>query len=164
MKTHDVALLSLAFALGGCAQDIGTESMRKGEVDVAGFTTQAQVAVDGAIGSVVVPFSTPLPNVPTDEFIDAMDGAVTMRVVSNASGAAADLMVGQAVDVDPTGPGQFSWSMSSDRTQATFVFYNETEGGMSLSPGATYTVQFSITANDYVERVSSMSFEITVGE
>ena len=162
MKTRNVALLGVVLA-AGCAEDIGTDAMRKGEVDVAGFSQAAQVAVDGAIGTVVVPFTTPVPDVAEDEFIDAMDGAVTMRVVSNASGAAADLMVGHAIDGDPAGPGQFSWSMSGDRKQATFVFYNETEGGMSLSPGGTYTVQFSITTNDYVERVSSTSFEITVG-
>jgi hypothetical protein len=61
-------------------------------------------------------------------------------------------------------PGAFDWEIDPTRTAVTLTFVNETPGGLVLVPGNVYTVQVAVTTNDYVERLSAISFTAAVAE
>jgi hypothetical protein len=162
MTTLRVLFLMGLVASIGCGDDDGTSTLQKGEVDESMLTSGVVVSLASGQGSVVVPFSTPVPDVPDDDFEDEMSGAVSLLVSSNASGASADLMAGTLVSGPPSGPGEYNWSLNGDRDRATMTFFNQTPAGLTLKPGNTYTAQLAVTTNDYVDRVSAISFQVTV--
>ena len=99
------------------------------------------------------------------DFQDEMDGAVSLFVTSQASGASADLGAGTALDDiggTPGAPSEFTWSLNSDRDEATLTFYNETPAGLTLKSDRLYFADFSVSSNDYVENLSAISFEVAV--
>lgn len=161
MTTVPVRLLFPSF-LAACAYDLGPNALRKGEVDEAAMLAGVEVALDGSIGTVSVPFSTPAPDVPQADFEDELADAAALRVVSSQSGAAAMLMTGESIDDGPAAVGEFSWAVNDERDAAVFTFYNEMTGGMRLRAGDAYTAQFSIATNDYVKSIGAMAFEVSV--
>jgi hypothetical protein len=112
-----------------------------------------EVVLDGSVGVVRVPFSTPAPDVPEDEFHDEMQDAVALRVVCPRSGAAADLAAAEGV-----------WSLSDERDTATFTFDHDALGELVLVPGDAYAAWLSVATNDYVTRVGAMALDVSVAE
>jgi hypothetical protein len=165
MKILRAALL-LGFGassmLTACGDDGGVVSLRKGVVDEGALSTGVTVTISGQTGSVQVPFMEPVPDVSDDDLEAELDGAVSLGVVSAASGAATDLAAGTLVSGTPTGPGQWSWQLNGDRDQATLTFYNQTPGGLTLSPGNPYSATLSLTTNAYIERLSAFTMQVTV--
>lgn len=163
MKTFRFALLCSTVVLGAsCTSDDDTATLRKGVVDDSLFEGTVQVSVQGAIGTVSVPFKTPVPDVPESDLEDELDGAVSLVVSSPRSGASADLAAGTMVEGDPSKPGEFSWKLNSGRTQATLTFFNESNGGLTLDNGSTYSAMFSLSTNDYVARQSPVAFDVEI--
>lgn len=163
MKKFRFALLCSTVVLGAsCTSDDDTATLRKGVVDDSLFSGTVQVSVQGATGSVAVPFKTPVPDVPDSDLQDELDGAVSLVVASPRSGASADLASGTMVDGDPSKPGEFSWKLNSARNQATLTFFNESSGGLTLDNGSSYTAMFSLSTNDYVSRQSPIAFDVEI--
>ncbi len=162
MKTFRFALLCSTVVLGACTTDDDTATLRKGVVDDSLFEGTVQVSVQGAIGTVSVPFKTTVPDVPESDLEDELDGAVSLVVASPRSGASADLASGKMVEGDPSAPGEFSWKLNSGRTQATLTFFNESNSGLTLDNGSVYTAMFSLSTNDYVARLSPVAFDVEV--
>jgi hypothetical protein len=140
-------ILLLCLATSACAADLRADALRKGEVDAAGV----EVVLDGSVGEVRVPFSTPAPDVPADEFHDEMQDAVALRVVCPRLGAAADLMAAEGV-----------WSLSDERDTAIFTFDRGAAGDLVLVPGNAYAAWLSVATNDYVARVRAIALDVSV--
>jgi hypothetical protein len=159
-------LLGLAFGatplLSACGDDGGVVSLRKGVVDEGALSTGVTVTVSGQTGSVLVPFMEPVPSVDEDALEEELQGAVSLGVVSAASGAATDLAAGTLVSGSPAGPGQWSWQLNDDRDEATLTFFNQTPGGLTLTPGNPYSATLSLTTNAYIERLSAFTMQVTV--
>lgn len=151
-------LLTFTMTLAACGYDV--DSLGKGEVDEFALATGVEVVLDGRLARVTVPFAAPVPDVPEQEFHDEMQGMVSLRLIDARTGAAADVMVGEIVDGDPTAVGEVACTLSEDRREATFAFHNA--GGVTLEPGQRYAAQFSIATNDYVARVPAMTFDVVV--
>jgi hypothetical protein len=147
--------------LAACNNDDGAVSVRKGEIDEGALTSGVTVTIAGSLGTVQVPFSEPVPEVPDATFEAELEDAVSLLVVSNQSGATADLMAGSVV-ASPSSPGQWSWQLNEDRDLATMTFFNETPGGLTLKAGNSYTAQFSVSVNDYIERLTTVSLGVNV--
>lgn len=162
MKKFPFLMLCGALALGACTDDDGSTSIRKGAVNEDTLASGMDVSVNGSLGTIVVPFAVAVPSVPTADLQDELDGAVSLAVVSAQSGATADLTSGTMVDGEPTAAGEFSWALNDARSEVTLTFYNQTSGGLSLTPGNGYTAQFSVSTNDFVQRVPAVSFDVRV--
>lgn len=160
MKKLQIAVVLGAVALAGCADDGGT-ILYKGEVDTEALADGVIVSLEGNIGQVEVPFETAMPDVEDIEIQDALDSRVSLVVVNPDTGASADLTDGVLVET-PAGPGEYAWEIAEDRMSALIVFYNETPSGMNLTVGETYSAQLSIATNDYVTRLSAMTFQASV--
>jgi hypothetical protein len=162
MKTLRFLFLASAVASVGCGDDGDGATLRKGQVDEDQLTPGVTVTISTGLGTVTVPFSEPVPVVPDGDFETEMSDSASLLVTSNQSGASADLMAGSIVDSGPSAPGEYSWELNADRDLATMRFFNETPGGLTLTPGLSYTAQLAVTTNDYIERVSAISFPIAV--
>lgn len=163
MKTLRILLVAVPVALAGCSDD-DLELPLKGVVDTDSLSAGATVQLQGSLGTVSVPFtsSRPIPDVPDADFEDEMDGAVSLVVSNPATGTTVDLAAGELVASAPSGAGEFTWAIASDRASATITFYNQTGSGLNLDEGSTYTAQLSIATNDYVQRVTPMTFDVSV--
>lgn len=161
MKTLRIFCLMGAVAMIGCGDD-GDDTLDKGEVDEAALNGGVTVTLAGPQGTVTVPFSEPVPDISDDDFQDEMEGAVSLLVTSNSSGASADLMAGSVVGGSPMAAGEYTWELNDDRDAALMTFFNQTPGGLTLTVGNGYTAQLAVTTNDYVQRVSAISFQVAV--
>jgi hypothetical protein len=160
------ATLLLAFGtttlLTACGDDSGSVTFKKGIVDEAALSSGVTVRVSGQTGSVAVPFVEPVPDVADEDLQDELQGAVSLGVVSNVSGAATDLAAGTLVDGTPAAPGQWSWQLNDDRDEATLTFFNQTPSGLTLTVGNPYSATLSLSTNDYIERLSAFTMQVTV--
>ncbi len=147
--------------LGACGDEPalveGATRIAEGEL-----TDGVTVRLEGALGTVGLPFVDPVPEVDDLVFQEELEGAVGLFVVSELSGAAADLGAGTVVDGTPAAAGEYSWTLDEERTEVTLTFFNESPGGLTLNIGQPYSAQLSITANAYVERLSAISFPVAV--
>lgn len=153
MKTLRALLVLTGVFAAACADDGG--DLTKGSVDIVALQSNAVVTLSGATGTMVVPFSTPVPNVPNDDFEEEMTGAVALTVSSPRTGVTVNLMDGVLADV-PTAPGEYSWALNTERTQATLTFVNSTTAGLTLKPGLDYLATMSVQTNDYVQRIGQL--------
>jgi hypothetical protein len=160
------AFLLLGFGatttLAACGDDGGVVSLRKGAVDEAEVSTGVTVTLSGRNGTVRVPFVEPVPNVADEDFEEELQGAVSLSVVSAASGSSADLTTGTLVSDSPSGPGEWSWTFNEDRDEATLTFFNESASGLTLKPQNSYSATLTIATNAYVERLPGFAFQVTV--
>jgi hypothetical protein len=166
-----LALLSLgSVAVVGCADDTPAMGVRKGEIDRDMLESGVTVSVASTqVGSVAVPFITPVPmpggdtgGSGDDDLEDELSDAVTFVVMSNASGTNANLTSGIIVDGTPSGAGQWRWELNGDRDQADITFYNATVNGLTLKAGNAYTATLSITTNEYIASEPSFTFPVSV--
>jgi hypothetical protein len=159
--SHLLTLVIAAALAGGCGEGDDTQ-IRKGEVDHdmldAGVTVT--IATDNT-GSVDVPLSVPAPNVPDADIESALGAAVGLVVTSDETGASADITSGMLVSGSPSSPGEYAWALNDTRDTATLTFYNESPGGLTLKTDRTYTAQFAIGTNDYIEDMPAMTFTVT---
>ncbi len=162
MKLWQALLVTGALLSTGCPGDDSAATLNKGEVDESALVAGRTVRISGATGTVIVPFSVPVPQVPDADFEDEMDGAVSLQVRSPRSGATAELIAGTLVSSNPSAPGEYTWELNADRDEATMTFFNETPGGLTLQPGLSYDVQLSVSTNMYIENVSPISFQAHV--
>ena len=169
---RSLCTLALSFgslALVGCTDDTPAMGIAKGEIDRDALESGVTVSVASTqVGSVAVPFLTPVP-VPgsdtdggDDALEDELSDAVSFVVMSNASGTNANLTSGVIVDGTPTGAGQWRWQLNDGRDQADITFYNATVNGLTLKAGNAYTATLSITTNDYIQSEPSFTFPVTV--
>lgn len=148
--------------LTACGDDDGAVSIRKGVVDEAALSTGVTVTVSGQTGAVLVPFMEPVPSVNDDDLQEQLEGAVSLNVTSSVSGATINLAAGSLVGGNPAGPGEWSWELNDDRDEATLTFFNETPGGLTLSPGNPYSATLSLATNAYIERLSAFTMQVSV--
>ncbi|MFO0636712.1 MAG: hypothetical protein U0168_28090 [Nannocystaceae bacterium] len=134
-----------------------------GEIDEAALRDGVTVTLAGELGSVAVPMR-PVPSADDRQLEQALRRTTSLVVASVASGASADLATGSLVDGDPTGPGQFAWSLSPARDQLTLRFFNASPAGLTLTVGRAYQATLSVADNGYVERVPAFAFPVTVEE
>lgn len=160
--TGSIFALSLVFAATACSDDPAGEA--KGVVDEDTLNSDGvTVRLNGNVGSVDVPFIAPVPSNPTDEALSAaLQDAASLTVRSDETGTTANLSDGEWVEGDPSGPGEFNWSLNDDRDSLTFTFYNETTAGTTLKTDRTYTGTMQIASNDYVENVGSTAVAVEV--
>lgn len=162
MKAYRIAAIaSLAFI--ACADDYD-DTQIKGTVDVAALSAGATVLLQAGVGVVDVPFdpSNPIPEVPRADLEDELSGAVSLVVTNPETGVTADLATGELVTSTPSGPGEYTWAVSDDRTTARLTFFNETTRGFAMQSGDNLAAQLSIATNDYIQRVSPMTFDVAV--
>jgi hypothetical protein len=146
-------------------EDGGKIPIQKGKIDLTALRKDAwPVALTGDLATVTVPFSQAVPGWgATDGFgkvRDALEKSVSLLVRSDETNITAALTKGMAVDATPKGPGEFSWKLNAKRKSATITFWNATSDGLTLKSDRTYTVQFTITANDYLETLPSTTFTV----
>ena len=138
--------------------DLGDKAIIDADRLEEGWTVQ----LSGATGRVEVPFLEPLPGSEDDDedIQRELDGAVELVVQSKATGTTADLRSGELVDGTPNDAGEYSWSLNDDRDVAELTFYNETPGGYTLKSTSEYEAQLSVSSNDYVEGLDTITFDI----
>lgn len=180
-RTHSPAprLLILSISgflsgVAGCGSDVvesstdsagtgGEVEGPKGEVDVVALGGGLEVTLSGDVGTVVVPFAVAVPEGPSaTQLSGALESAASLSLRSDATGVTANLADGELIDGAPSSPGEFSWTLDTERTALELRFFNETPAGTTLKVGNAYTANFSIAANDYVENVPSAAVAITV--
>ncbi|MEM7159870.1 MAG: hypothetical protein AAF799_43925 [Myxococcota bacterium] len=154
------SLLAVLVLATGCPDDVVTQGDAR--LDVDELADGVTVEIEGALGTVELPFELPVPEVGDEEFETEMERSVSLFIASDMSGAAADLAVGTPVDGTPAAPGEFAWSLDEDRELVTLTFFNESPGGLTLKPGRPYSAQLSVTSNRYVLSVAAISFAVTV--
>ncbi|HET6583462.1 MAG TPA: hypothetical protein VFG69_08440 [Nannocystaceae bacterium] len=120
------------------------------------------VGMSDSIGSITVPFVTPVPMTSDSALEDEMTDAVSLVVSSVASGTSADLADGTRVDGTPNAAGEFSWSLDEGRSELTITFFNETSTGLTLKSGSEYRATLAISENDFVAEVAAVSFDIEI--
>ena len=133
----------------------------KGVVNEAALAAGVTVALVADLGTVSVPLSSPVPEVDDSDLQAQLSTAVTLTVTS-ADSTSVDLASGTLVEDTPDAPGEYTWDVNIDRDAVVFTFYNQTADNLSLEPGQTYDVTFSVSTNDYIQDLSAVSFESTV--
>lgn len=136
-------------------------SPTKGEVDIGKLKADDwPVVLDGALGTVDLPFKKPVPGsfVPTSN--DDLGKSVTLIARSDRTGATVNLTSGKLIAGTPSAPGEWSVKLNADRTKATIAFFNEIGDGLELDPDLTYEVQISISTNNYIESLSTSTFTV----
>lgn len=135
----------------------------KGELDISALQDgEWPVRINGDLGVVELPFSTPLPSSiddledPGEEIAEAL----TLLIESDETETTASLMDGTLVDGAPDEPGEYSCAVNEDRTEATIRFYNESEAGLTVKTDRTYTVMITIDGSDYVEDLDASTFTV----
>ncbi len=160
--TGSIFALSLLTAATACNNG-DDSSGSKGVVDSDTLTEDGvTVRLNGDIGTVDVPFIAPVPSKPDDETLsESLQDAATLTVRSDVTGTTANLMDGEWVE-EPSGPGEYNWSLNDSRDILTFTFYNETTAGTTLKTDRTYTGTMQIATNPYVENVASTAVAVSV--
>jgi len=135
----------------------------KGELDIAALQDgEWPVQINGELGVVRLPFSTPLPSSiddvedPGEEIADAL----TLLIESDETETTASLMDGTLVDDVPDEPGEYSCTVNEERTQATIRFFNESDAGLTVKTDRTYTVMITIDGSAYVEDLDASTFTV----
>lgn len=161
MKTFRTLLVLTAISAVGCADD---DDLNKAMVDVQTLSAgNTVVTLTGATGTLVVPFTEPVPAVPAASFEEEVAAAVSVDVHSPRTENIVTLG-GDGGEISPTpiSPGQFNWSLNPARDEATLTFYNATTAGLTLKAGFDYNVRLAVGLNDYVQRVGTTTFRVLV--
>ena len=157
-----LTVLTASLLLVACSDDDSTTSeLEKAEVDRQALQDGAEVTISNGIGTVSVPFAVSVPVGVTD-FEDELDGAVSLVVSEQSTGASVDLASGSMVSGSPSRPGEWSWDLNSDRDRADLEFYNESEDGAELRSSGDYSAMLSISRNEYIETESAFTFSVDV--
>ena len=145
----------------GACVDLGSA---QGEVDTGALAAGIVVTLtDGDTrGELTIPFLQPLPNASPLDISMEMLGSVSALVSADESGSSADLGAGTLVMAMLANPGEYSWAVDDTGCEVTMRFVNQTPGGLTLTPGTSYTATFSVAPNDYVEAISATSMPVTV--
>lgn len=162
---HLLAFGLCGIGLVGCTADTGTSGgVSKGVIDVEQIRDSQPwpVSIDGNKASVTVPFLEPVPE-GADHLDDPeaeLEDAVSLVVKSDETGTTANITTGTPVASSPNEPGEFAWELNTARDEATLTFFNEAPGGLTLKTDRTYTVQVSVTENEFLGEVASTSFKV----
>lgn len=142
-------LLAGSVMFTGCADD--GEIEEKASIDEAALASGIMVTIVDNQGSVIVPFTEPLPDAPLDEITQALAGTVGLTVQSGAGTTATLNADGELVQTAPSKAGQYMWELADDRASVRLIFFNQTAGGLSLTAGGAYTALIQVVDNDFVE-------------
>jgi hypothetical protein len=177
MHSRTAAIISLAFTLAACGDDAtpmggGTGKIETEEIqldldpDGDGLAT---ASLSGDVATMTCTLSQPLREIgevgdeaTNDDALAEIADAMGVTVSSPRSGASVTLGSGTLVGSPPTSPGHWSLSLASSREELSIRWYNGTTNGLSMSPGQTYNVLYSLGENCCVEEVptSSISFQL----
>ncbi|TPV94608.1 MAG: hypothetical protein B7733_14420 [Myxococcales bacterium FL481] len=156
------ACLFGAVLLAGCADDDPDNGSNKGEVDRTALEDGLSITLAAEVGSVVVPFSYPVPSADDSDLQSALSASVSLVVRNDSSGATANLMSGALVNATPTASGQYAVALNETRDELTVTFFNETGAGQSLTMAGSYTATLSVATNDYVESLGTTAVDVFI--
>ncbi|MGB1698424.1 MAG: hypothetical protein ACPHRO_00630, partial [Nannocystaceae bacterium] len=141
-------LIASSFALTGCPAD---EIDAKVNILVDDLTTNGMaITLSGDLGSGTLPFDGPINSAPTDGTLALyIDDAVQINIESDTTGTTASF--GETgvkyVEDTPAAPGEYTWELNAARDAATFTFFNQTPGGVTLKTTVSYTAELSVSNN-----------------
>ena len=156
-------LIASSFALTACPAD---DVDAKVNILVEDLTTNGMtITLTGDLGEGTLGFDAPVSDTPTNETLDLyLENAVSINIVSDATSTAASFgeMGVTYVEGTPAAPGEYTWALSADRDSATFTFFNETPGGVTLKNTVAYTAELAVANNPYVTDVPATSVAVNV--
>lgn len=180
-----LSFFSAALLVGGCGDDTTTSGPDKVDADDQEMTldpdgdgvAEGQDLGDRAAMSFTL--SEPLPEIAgadqgdgvhrsfdaTEDFalqdvVEALDMTVSSPRTGTSFSITGD---GMLVASPPTGPGEWSVTLSDDRLDFTIEWYNETASGARIEPGQSYDVIYSVGSNCCVAAVSEQALEFSLG-
>jgi|GEM_PF-2388451 len=186
MRRHIVlSFFSTALLVGGCGDDTTSSGSDKVGADEQEMTLDpdgdgaAEGQAVGDLASMSFELSEPLPEIAgseqdDDSVLRAFDAtedlalqsvtdALDLTVSSPRSGVSFSLTGdGTLVPAPPTGPGEWSVTLSDDRLDFTIEWYNQTGSGAQIQPGQTYDVVYSVGSNCCVARVTDQTLEFSL--
>ncbi len=157
MKKLSAFVLGGAFLVAGCPGD-DPAGISKGQVDTGTLTDGVVVTLSGNTGKVEVPMAVPVPETNDSALEAELRAACALVISSNVTGSTLDISVGSLVESNPAAPGEYAWSINSDRDIITMTFFNQSPGGLTLKTDRTYNVSMSIDTNRYIATVPNMMF------
>ena len=161
MKNTRGLVMASVLLFAACTDD-GSDESDKGEVDRSALEDGLSVTLDKSMGTLILPFSLPVPDGDQADMENEFASAVSLVVKNNVSGATVSLMSGTMAADMPEGPGEFSVALNDDRDAMMVIFYNETLAGQSLHDSGDYLATLSIATNDYIENLGSTAVDITI--
>lgn len=186
MRRHiALSFLSTALFIGGCGDDISSSGSNKVDSDEQEMTLDpdgdgvAEGQEAGELAAMSFELSEPLPEIAeaeqgdgvhrsfdaTEDFaLETIAEAIEVNVASPRTGVSLSLTAdGMLVPAPPSGPGEWSLTLSDDRTKVSLQWYNEASGGSRIQPGQSYEVVYSLDSNCCLESVGETAIEFTLG-
>ncbi len=185
MRRHiTLSFLSAALFIGGCGDDI-TPSGSKVDSDEQEMTLDpdgdgvAEGQEAGELAAMSFELSEPLPEIAeadqgdgvhrsfdaTSDFaLETIAEAIEVNVASPRTGVSLSLTAdGMLVPAPPSASGEWSLTLSDDRTRVSLQWYNQAKGGTRIYAGQSYQVVYSLGANCCLESVGETAIEFTLG-
>lgn len=185
MRRHiALSFLSAALLLGACGDDI-TPSGSKVDSDEQEMTLDpdgdgvAEGREAGELAAMSFELSEPLPEISaaeqgdgvhrsfdaTEDFaLESVAEALDVSVASPRTGVSLSLTAdGMLVPSPPSGPGEWSLTLSDDRLDVSLQWYNQASGGSRIQPGQSYQVVYSLDSNCCFESKSETAIEFSLG-
>ena len=185
MRRHiALSFLSTALLLGACGDDI-TPSGSKVDADEQEMTLDpdgdgvAEGQEAGELAAMSFELSEPLPEISaaeqgdgvhrsfdaTEDFaLETIAEAIDVTVASPRTGVSLSLTAdGMLVPSPPSGPGEWSLTISDNRRDVSLQWYNEASGGSRIQTGQTYEVVYSLGSNCCLESVGETAIEFSLG-
>jgi hypothetical protein len=179
-----LSIFSVALLAMGCGDDTTSSGSDKVDSDEQEMTLDpdgdgvAEGQQAGDLASMSFELSEPLPEIAGSQVGDgvhrAFDAtedaaladvtdALDLTVSSPRSGVSLSLTAdGTLVPAPPSGPGEWSVTLSDDRMDFTIEWYNETTSGARIEPGRSYDVVYSVGSNCCVARVTDQTLEFSL--
>ncbi|MGH1346592.1 MAG: hypothetical protein ACRBN8_33815 [Nannocystales bacterium] len=188
MRRHiALSFFSAAVLLGGCGDDFTSSGSSKVDSDEQEMTLDpdgdgvAEGQEAGDLAAMSFELSEPLPEIAeaevdhggsvhrsfdaTNDFaLETIAEAIEVNVASPRTGVSLSLTAdGMLVPAPPSGPGEWSLTLSDDRREVSLQWYNEAAGGTRIQSGQSYQVVYSLDANCCLESVGETAIEFTLG-
>ncbi len=186
MRRHiALSFLSAALFTGGCGDDITPSGSEKVDSDEQEMTLDpdgdgvAEGREAGELASMSFELSDPLPEIAAaaqgdgvhrsfdatqDIALETIAEALEVTVASPRTGVSLTLTSdGMLVPAPPSGPGEWSMTLSDDRMGLTLQWYNEAAGGTRIQPDQTYEVVYSLDTNCCLQSVGERAIEFKLG-
>ncbi len=160
-KRACITVLTLCGALVGCGPVVDIDAI-KAQVDLSVMKSGIAVTLAGDLGTVTVPFATPLPEASDAELQTTLQRSVDLVVSSPRTGVSVRLADATLVAETPRQAGEVTWKLSDDRAVATLTFFNVTPQGESLERGWDYSVALTIADNDFIEAVPAVMLNVNI--
>lgn len=187
MRRHTaLSFLSAALLIGGCGDDYTSSGSDKVDADEQDMTLDpdgdgiAEGQEAGDLAAMSFELRDPLPEISgsklddgtshrefdaSEDFaLETIAEALEVEVSSPRSGVSVSLTRdGMLVPAPPSGPGEWSVTLSDDRLGITLQWYNEVGNAGRIDRGASYDVVYSLGDNCCLESVSETAIEFMLG-